>query len=80
MAYAIQTKFVRPTATHGARISASCVGHGKASYPYPHELTDLAAREAVAKQFATESGLPTDAFRSAWLDDSVAVHIWSTTV
>lgn len=57
---AIETKYVGPTNTRGARIIATTgSGHHKLTIPYPHELSGEACHEAAAVELATKLG---------WLD------------
>jgi len=50
---AIQTKYLCPTDTKGARIKATCAA-GSLTIPYPHELSGQAVHRKAAEALAAK--------------------------
>lgn len=52
---AIQTKFLCPTNSRGARIKATCAA-GSITISYPHELSDQASHRKAAEALVSKLG------------------------
>lgn len=75
MSYAIETKFLGPTNTRGARIKAALNGSSK-TFAYAHELGSSENHIFAARQLAENFGYP-DRFGlvSGHLQNGRMVHI-----